>query len=127
MDDILYHTQETILGKHLIADFYDIEDVSLLSDEEKLKQIILNSATKSGATILRYDSHHFGEGCGVTGVAILAESHISFHSWPERKYIGIDIFLCGKCNPYDALKILNDEIKPGYSRIDELKRGIFND
>ena len=53
----------------------------------------------TGATILHGHFHHFGPNSGVSGVLVLAESHVSIHTWPERDYAALDIFVCGDCNP----------------------------
>ena len=68
-------------------------------------------ATAAGATVLEVRLHGFGAGQGVTGVALLAESHISIHSWPEHGYAAIDIFLCGaRHNADDALAAIVDAL-----------------
>ena len=67
--------------------------------------------------------HDFGEGMGVTGVVILAESHISIHSWPEHDYAAIDIFMCGEADPQIALNSLQVLLHPSSTRIQVLPRG----
>ena len=58
------------------------------------------------ATILHSHFHHFGPDGGVSGVVVLAESHISIHTWPERDFAAVDIFMCGACDPYRSLPVL---------------------
>jgi S-adenosylmethionine decarboxylase len=77
-------------GKHWIVEFYGAR---ALGDVKVIRRALRNAATLSGATLLRIQLHHFGAGGGVTGVALLAESHISIHTWPERSYAAIDIFM----------------------------------
>ena len=67
---------------------------------------------KSNATLLRSEFHDFGEGYGVTGVSLLAESHMSIHTWPEHKYAAVDIYMCGETDPYQALSALKDKLAP---------------
>ena len=77
----------------------------------------------SGAKILHMHMHRFGEEQGISGVAVLAESHISVHTWPERKYIAFDIFMCGDTNPELACKYLIETLKPKKKKVELIKRG----
>ncbi|NML07878.1 adenosylmethionine decarboxylase [Sphingomonas sp. G-3-2-10] len=86
-------------GRHLIA---ELHDAAHLSDADVIEAALRDGATAAGATILDVRLHHFGPGQGVTGVALLAESHISIHTWPEHGYAAIDIFMCGRANDVDA-------------------------
>jgi S-adenosylmethionine decarboxylase len=107
-------------GLHLLIDFWDaknLQNINLI--EDALRQ----SATICGATILDIKLHSFGEDFGITGVAILAESHISIHTWPEIGYIALDIFMCGSCNPHQALPILRKIFEPKRELVNEYKRG----
>ena len=79
-------------GRHLIA---DLHGCSGLADIALIERTLSQAARAAGATLLEIRLHGFGPGQGVTGVALLAESHISIHSWPEHGYAAIDIFLCG--------------------------------
>ena len=64
--------------------------------------MLFRSVDAGGATIIDLRLHHFGPGLGVTGVALLAESHISIHTWPENRYAALDFFLCGARHDLDA-------------------------
>lgn len=97
-------------GKHMILDIWS-QDPKLLSYEKWIKEICLAAATKAGATILNLQFHKFGENMGVTGTVILAESHISVHSWPETGYIAIDVFMCGNCDPESTINIFLNGFK----------------
>ena len=81
------------LGLHLIADLYCADG---LDDLAKIERALLSAARAAQVTVLKVQLHHFGEGSGVTGVVLLAESHISIHTWPEYNLAAIDIFVCGK-------------------------------
>lgn len=83
----------TAIGQHLIADLWDCDG---LADPALIEDALRSAATTAGATLLDLKLHHFGQQQGVTGVALLAESHISIHSWPEHGYAAVDIFLCGE-------------------------------
>ncbi len=91
-------------GTHLLADLFECDH---LADEARIEAARRASVAASGATLLELNVHGFGEGQGVTGVALLAESHISIHSWPERGYAAVDMFLCGDTHDLDAgLRVL---------------------
>lgn len=87
-------------GKHLLIDLYGAKH---LTDLGFIQKQLSNAALLCGATLLDTRFHEFGENQGITGVALLAESHISIHTWPENEYAAIDIFMCGQCNPELAI------------------------
>ncbi|HET6195241.1 MAG TPA: adenosylmethionine decarboxylase [Acetobacteraceae bacterium] len=107
-------------GKHWLVEFYGAH---ALGDVRAIRRALRNAAAKSGATLLQVRLHHFGEGAGVTGVALLAESHISIHTWPERCYAAIDIFMCGRhCSPKKALESLRVDLQPARQKIRRILR-----
>ncbi|MDC7694435.1 S-adenosylmethionine decarboxylase [Asticcacaulis sp. DXS10W] len=67
--------------------------------------------------------HGFGEGAGITGVAILAESHISIHTWPELDYIALDVFMWGACDPNLSLSVFRACFMPQKERVSLHVRG----
>ena len=81
------------VGKHCILELYDC-DPSKLDDEAFLRDTITTAAKRAGATLLNLITHRF-QPQGVTGLALLAESHISIHTWPESGYAAVDVFTCG--------------------------------
>ena len=89
-----------------------------------IENALLDGARKAGATILHSYMHPFGEGMGVSGVVVLAESHISIHTWPERNYAAIDLFMCGKADPYKAIPSLKAAFTPTAVQVSESKRGL---
>ena len=100
----------TAAGKHWLVEFYGAR---ALGDAAAIRRALRQAARVSGVTLLKIQLHHFGPGRGVTGVALLAESHISIHTWPERKYAALDIFMCGaKSNPKAALETLREFFEP---------------
>ncbi len=86
--------QTDIVGKHCILELYECDPLKL-NDENFIKTIVISAAEIAGATLLQMIIHSF-EPKGVTGLALLAESHISIHTWPESKYAAVDVFTCGE-------------------------------
>lgn len=78
---------------HLIADLHGCTG---LDDLHLIERTLREAAAAAGATVLETRLHHFGAGLGVTGFAVLAESHISIHTWPESGVAAVDLFVCGK-------------------------------
>ena len=108
-------------GTHLLVELWG---ASNLADVAGIENALLDGARKAGATILHSYMHPFGEGMGVSGVVVLAESHISIHTWPERSYAAIDLFMCGKADPYKAIPSLKAAFAPSGVQISESKRGL---
>jgi len=104
----------------LIADFWGGK---IIENPKELEKIFVKAAKKSGNIPLKFSYHKFNPH-GLTAVLLLAESHISFHSWPEFKYLALDIFSCGKkAKPEKALQYLKKILKPKKIRVTTLKRG----
>ncbi len=93
------------VGKHCILELYEC-DYSKLNDEAFLRNVIAIAAKSAGAKLLDLITHQF-EPQGVTGLALLAESHISIHTWPENGYAAVDVFTCGDHTmPEQACEVL---------------------
>jgi len=101
-----------MVGKHCILELYDC-DPTKLDDETFLRRTITTAAQRAGATLLNLITHRF-EPQGVTGLALLAESHISIHTWPENGYAAVDVFTCGDHTmPEKACEVLCEELAAG--------------
>ena len=101
-----------MVGKHCILELYDC-DPTKLDDETFLRHTITTAAQRAGATLLNLITHRF-EPQGVTGLALLAESHISIHTWPENGYAAVDVFTCGDHTmPEKACEVLCEELAAG--------------
>ncbi|BEV43996.1 adenosylmethionine decarboxylase [Afipia carboxidovorans] len=109
-------------GTHLILDLWQASNL----DNLEIVETALRQATEAaGATLLSIDLHSFTPTGGITGVAILAESHISIHTWPEHAYAALDIFMCGKASPHKAIDVLRLAFTPGKLVLAEHKRGLM--
>jgi S-adenosylmethionine decarboxylase len=109
-------------GLHVLADFHGVAP-SLLKNVTTLEQTLREAAACSGATVLSCHFHRFGEGLGVTGVALLAESHISIHTWPEIEFAALDVYMCGRLNPNLAVAYLLQKLAPSEHEIKYIVRG----
>ena len=111
---------ERYAGTHLIVDLWGGERTDDLAFvEETLRE----SVTAAEATLLHIHLHHFTPNDGISGVAVLAESHISIHSWPESGYAALDIFMCGDAKPEKAVEVLRARFKPKRLAVEEHRRG----
>ncbi|MEM9630671.1 MAG: adenosylmethionine decarboxylase [Pseudomonadota bacterium] len=106
-------------GAHLIIDLYDAEK---LDDLPHVEQALRTCVEEAGATLLHIHLHPF-EPTGVSGVAVLAESHISVHTWPEAGYAAFDVFMCGDAQPEKCVEVLRRAFNPGKTAVSELLRG----
>lgn len=111
------------LSRHGLLDLYGCNP-GLLRDEGRLKTILAAAAEAAQATVLDSRFHTFGGAGGVTGVLLLAESHISIHTWPEHHYAAADIFLCGSLNPAHARLALEQALQAKHSRWQQHPRGL---
>ncbi|MBW4035088.1 MULTISPECIES: adenosylmethionine decarboxylase [Acidiphilium] len=108
-------------GTHLLIDLWG---ASNLDDPALIDVTLRNGALAAGATILHSHFHHFTPNGGVSGVVVLAESHISIHTWPERGFAAVDIFMCGECDPYKAIDFLRATFSPSDVQVGEQRRGL---
>ena len=101
-----------------------------MTDVDNLRRTCLDLVTASGLTVVGESFVAFpeyqGQPGGVTGTVLLAESHLAIHTWPERDFAAIDIFMCGSCDPYEAVKTLKEALKPEYVQLNEARRGLVS-
>jgi len=108
-------------GTHLIIDLWGARHLDNLA---LMEATLRRAVTVAGATLLHIHLHHFTPNGGISGVAVLAESHISVHTWPERDYAAFDIFMCGDAQPELAVPVLKQAFLPDSMNINEHLRGI---
>ena len=113
----------TKAGTHLIIEVWDGEHYN---DIKIIEQILIDAVKACDATLLNIQLHKFSPE-GISGVAILQESHISIHTWKEYNYIAIDIFVCNSIDPYKAIPVIKEGFKTNNIQIIEIKRGLHED
>ncbi len=108
-------------GTHLILDLWGasrLDDIGLMEDTLRA------AVDVAGATLLHIHLHHFTPNGGVSGVAVLAESHISVHTWPERDFAAFDVFMCGDAKPERVIPVLREAFSPSQLTVGEHLRGV---
>ena len=112
----------TFAGSHLIVDLWEAEG---LDDKDRIEQAMRDAVVAAGATLLHIHLHTFTPTGGISGVAVLAESHISVHTWPERGYAAFDVFMCGSAEPRKAVAVLEQAFAPKRVVVGNHKRGVL--
>jgi len=108
-------------GLHLLVDLWG---AGHLDDAGAIESALLDAARDAKATVLNVHLHKFLTGGGVSGVLVLAESHISIHTWPEQGFAALDVFMCGDCDAYDAVPALERAFSPSRIHVVEQRRGL---
>ena len=110
------------LGRHLLVEMWDCD--SRIDDVETIGRAIEEAVVAIGATLVQSHVHRYSPQ-GVTGLAVLAESHLSLHSWPEYGYLAADVFTCGTLTiPRRAVAVFEDIFAPGRIEVREIERGV---
>lgn len=113
------------LGRHLLAEFYDCNP-NILNNVQLIEDAMTEAAIECGATVVTKNFHHFSP-FGVSGVVIIAESHLAIHTWPEYGYAAVDLFTCGEsCDPRVAYNHLQKKLNAQSGYYSELKRGMLD-
>ena len=120
-DHFIVRNGKEYAGSHIIVDLWQ---ASRLDELDHMEAAMREAVRESGATLLHIHLHHFTPGGGISGVAVLAESHISVHSWPERQFAAFDVFMCGDARPEKAVEVLQRYFSPGRVEITRLERGV---
>jgi S-adenosylmethionine decarboxylase len=112
------------MGRHYIFELFGC-DVGVLDNLQEIEGAMVSGAEKAGATVVGKIFHKFAPQ-GVTGVVLIAESHISIHTWPELGYAAVDIFTCsGRTDPMKAFDAISALLKPSTTSVMEIKRGMM--
>ena len=112
------------LGRHLLIELQDC-DKEVLNDLGFLRDAVLGAAIDCGATVLGESFHHFNPQ-GVSGVVVIAESHLSIHTWPEYEYAAVDIFTCGtSVEPEKAVEVIVEKLGAKNHSLMEIQRGLL--
>jgi len=116
---------DTYLGRHVLAEFFEC-DPNVLNNRDKIENYMVDAAIECGATVVQKCFHMFNP-YGVSGVVIIAESHLAVHTWPELGYAAVDLFTCGsKCDPKVAYEFLKKKFNSKKAFFTQLKRGILD-
>ncbi len=118
-DHFVRRDGKVFAGTHLIVELAEAEG---LDDPQRIRQAFLDAIEAAGATLLHIHLHRFTPQ-GVSGVAVLAESHISVHTWPESRYGAFDVFMCGDADPHKAVDVLKAAFNAGRVEVTEILRG----
>ena len=110
-------------GRHLLIELWEAKH---LTSEPDIRRILQDAVAACQATLLSIDLHRFSPTHGISGVAILGESHMSIHTWPEHAYAAVDIFMCGSLDPRKAIPVLKARFRPKQMQIMEIKRGVMD-
>ena len=110
------------IGRHLIAEYYGCDPV-VLNDVEAIRATMVNAAEIIGAHVLGEMFHTF-EPHGVSGSVVIAESHLSIHTWPENGYVAVDIYTCGGLDPRPGFQFIGERLRASSHRLQEILRGL---
>lgn len=124
LDHFISRDGKVFAGTHLIVDMWGAKQLDNL---ELMEKAMREAVEKAKATLLHLHLHHFTPNGGISGVAVLAESHISVHSWPEREYAAFDVFMCGDSIPEKAVEVLKAAFQPERVETQTFLRGEVKD
>ena len=112
------------LGQHLLIELYGCEP-RVLDEVDVVRDTMLGAADLVGATVLGVTEHRF-EPHGVSVVVVIAESHVSIHTWPEYRYAAVDVFTCGEALSSDrVVDFVSQRLCAQHATMVEVKRGIL--
>lgn len=112
------------LGRQILVEYYDCSETRLNS-VEFIEDALLRAVRASNATVISHNFHKFSP-YGVSGVVVIAESHVAIHTWPEYNYAAVDIFTCGETiDPWIIQEHLKFDFESSNVSSMEMKRGLF--
>ncbi len=114
------------LGTHIIVELSDC-NAQILSDVEEVTKILVTAAKEANAEVLQTAFHRFMPQ-GVSGVVVIAESHLSIHTWPEYGYAAMDIYTCGdNTDPWKACRYAAEKFEAKQMLTTEVRRGLLDE
>ena len=122
-DHFVRRKDKVFAGTHLLIDLYG---ASHLNDIAHIDATLRCCVETCRATLLHMHLHPFHPD-GVSGVAVLAESHISIHTWPQRGFASLDMFMCGAADPHAGLAVLKEAFAAERTEVQEVLRGMVNE
>lgn len=111
------------VGRHMILEVWGPINALPFWSVDQASEALTKAAQQAGANVITERWHHFGSGFGYTGVIVLAESHISVHTWPEKGYAAVDVFMCGDCDPRSTLGAILEFYKATDHQVVHFTRG----
>ncbi|MDR8391566.1 adenosylmethionine decarboxylase [Aliifodinibius sp. S!AR15-10] len=112
------------LGRQILVEYYDCNQEKL-NDVDFIESAFIEATKASKATIITHNFHKFSP-YGVSGVIVIAESHVAIHTWPEYNYAAVDIFTCGdSIDPWIIQEYLKESLESNNTSSMEMKRGMF--
>ena len=112
------------LGRHLLLEMFDC-DPDAINSLEAVKGALIEAAKRAQATIVDVVFHEFNP-FGISGVVVIAESHLTIHTWPEYRYAAVDVFSCGEVlQPEVAVNYLVEQFGAERASVVEMQRGVF--
>ena len=112
------------LGRHLLLELFDC-DPEAINSLDIVKATMVEAAKRAQATIVDVVFHEFNP-FGISGVVVIAESHLAIHTWPEYRYAAVDVFSCGETlRPQVAVDYLVEQLGATRASAIELQRGVF--
>ena len=111
------------LGRHVLIEFYGCPK-NIIEDNKLIEKLMNEAADYSGATIVESCFHHFNP-YGVSGAVIIAESHLTIHTWPEYGFASVDVYTCGdSVSPWKAADYLAEKLQSKKTESFEVPRGM---
>lgn len=111
------------IGHHLLVEYHGC-DTDVLDDAARIERMMRSAADAAQATVVSATFHRFAPQ-GVSGVVVIAESHLSIHTWPEYGYAAVDFYTCGDCRPERAHELIQEALNADRAEVMTVRRGIY--
>jgi S-adenosylmethionine decarboxylase len=111
-------------GRHLLVDMWGAQNLHRL---EAVRSALLEAIQACGAHLLDLSLYQFTPNGGITSAAVLSQSHLCIHTWPEEGFVAVDLFVCGLNDPTLILPVLEAAFSPKRMEVSEHKRGLVEE